>query len=175
MLEVVEISFFPLPITEEGRALKETPAAEVKAPTRGASGNLSVPSGVARTSRPESPSPFPSPLPLLSPQDLLESQQQAESPPASIDWQAELGTAAGAMDERARAERERRSFSHPPPHASLTPKHVKPSCPFERCEPGWGAGPSVFDSTATKKGRVEQTVDGEVIRWTSNNCYQILI
>jgi hypothetical protein len=52
---------------------------------------------------------------------------------------------------------------------------VKPACPYEQCEPGWGAGFSVFESQPSKKGRIEKTADGEVIRWTGNQCYQILV
>ncbi len=53
------------------------------------------------------------------------------------------------------------------------PDRKVPQCPFEACEPGWGAGPSVFESN--KAGRIEKTDDGETIRWTSNQCYQILV
>jgi hypothetical protein len=78
------------------------------------------------------------------------------------------------LEQRESTERERRSFAAPK-QSSLTPRHVKPACPFEECEPGWGSGFSVFESQASKKGRIEKTPDGEVIRWSNNYCYQILV
>jgi len=98
----------------------------------------------------------------------------ADTPKAPIDWYAEAHSTAGALDQRDRANRERRSLDRPNGSALVGPPR-KPPCPFEKCEPGWGNAPSVFDSTATKAGRIEKTFDGEVIRWISNRCYQILV
>lgn len=38
-----------------------------------------------------------------------------------------------------------------------------------------GARVTVFKDYGTKKGRIEKAGDGEVIRWTSDHCYQILV
>jgi hypothetical protein len=93
---------------------------------------------------------------------------------APVDWYAEARSSADALEQRERANRERRALDGPNGAALVAPR-AKPPCPFEQCEPGWGHAPSVFDSTATQAGRIEKTFDGEVIRWISNYCYQILI
>jgi hypothetical protein len=98
----------------------------------------------------------------------------SDTPKGPIDWYAEARSTADALEQRDRADRERRPLDRPNGSALVGPSR-KPPCPFEKCEPGWGNAPSVFDSTATKAGRIEKTFDGEVIRWISNRCYQILV
>jgi hypothetical protein len=102
-------------------------------------------------------------------ESLLITPAQRDSS-APVDWYAEARASAEAERERERKEGEQRSFGIP---NGLSGPRKKPPCPFEQCEPGWGAGFSVFERS--KRGRIEKIADGEVIRWISNNCYQILV
>jgi hypothetical protein len=97
------------------------------------------------------------------------------APGATVDWFAEARSTAGALDDKARRERERRSLDGRSGPGLSGDRHGKPACPFEKCEGNWGEGFSVFKDYGTKKGRIEKAGDGEVIRWTSERCYQILI
>lgn len=155
LAEVVQITLVPLPISFEERKREVRPA---------------VKSIVMRKVqvRPAAPAP--------QPQTSTELQQDAPrlpEPTPSIDWYAEASEAANEQQQRARAEAQRRSFARPD-GTPMRPAREKP-CPFEQCEPGWGRGFSIFEQDHTKAGRIEKTADGEVIRWKSNNCYQILI
>jgi hypothetical protein len=148
--EVRHVVYIPLPILPERQQEPPKPAAS---PTTSA--------------EPAVRAPTEAPRPLSE-----EDEPAPAEPQAPIDWFAEAGKAAESFDQRQRTERERKSFSGPR-QVMPGPRHVKPPCPFEQCEPGWGAPPSVFERS--KRGRIEKTLDGEVIRWTSNHCYQILI
>jgi hypothetical protein len=110
-------------------------------------------------------------LSLVPPSQAEVTPLVPEEPAAPVDWHAEAQKSAEAYEHRERAKREQRSFDFP--QAGMKAPRSKPKCPFEQCEPGWGAAPSVFPSS--KRGRIEKTADGEVIHWTSNNCYQILV
>jgi len=160
--EVVEVFLTLIPVTTE-----EQPSQPVRKPELPSS--KSAPPRVASAA----PSVPANPEPAAIQQPPADGSSTA--PVAPIDWYAEAQATASALDERNRAARERRPLDRPAGTALAPDRHGKPPCPFEKCEPGWGAPPSVFDSTATKAGRIEKTFDGEVIRWTSNRCYQILV
>jgi hypothetical protein len=102
-------------------------------------------------------------------------------PAAPVDWYAEARKSVDALEQRENIERERRSLAGPKQHPSGD-RHLRPACPFEKCEPNWGVDLGIFESQDTKRGRIERipddtqkTPDGEVIRWISNHCYQILV
>jgi hypothetical protein len=158
LTEVVEVSLMLVPITESAPVMP-IPQPREPARRRVASAAPSVPAN-------------PEPSAIQHEEPVPES---STAPVAPIDWYAEAQATASAVEQRARADRERRALDRPGGSALAPDRHGKPPCPFEKCEPGWGSAPSVFDSTATKKGRIEKTLDGEVIRWTSNRCYQILV
>lgn len=171
IIDVMLLSSLPITPEEQRAEPLRAPLPEQKdlvLERRRASG---TPAAAAST-RAEAPSAVP-----VSPRDSErnETSTQANAPAAPIDWYAQAHATADALDQRDRANRERRPLDGPAGSALAGPRHVKPPCPFEKCEPGWGAAPSVFDSTATKAGRIEKTFDGEVIRWISNRCYQILV
>ena len=86
-----------------------------------------------------------------------EAGSEAPSPRAPIDWYAEARTSADAMNERDRVERERHSFAD---HKFPAPADPKAS-PF-------------FEPDDLKKDLIEKK-DGEVVRWVSDRCYQILV
>jgi hypothetical protein len=155
--EVVEVSLMLVPITESEPA--------VPVPQTRESPKRRVTSAAPSVPVKSEPSPI---------QDERASEPST-APLAPIDWYAEAQTTASALEKRDRADRERRPLDRRGGTALAPDRHGKPPCPFEKCEPGWGAAPSVFDSTATKAGRIEKTSDGEVIRWISNRCYQILV
>jgi hypothetical protein len=159
--EVVEVTFFPLPITPDETMREPTPAPEPKA------------SPVRASARPRAKSPpqdeaAPTPLPTTP-------AAPPETPAAPIDWYAETRRSADALAQRDRSARERRSLAGPTQPSLAGPRHAKPPCPFEKCEPNWRAGSSIFESENTKAGRIEKAADGEVIRWISNRCFQILV
>jgi hypothetical protein len=121
--------------------------------------------------------------------DTVAAHAGALSEPASpIDWHAEIETSARALEQRGRVESGRRSLAGPKqPALSASPK--APACPFERCEPGWGAHLGIFKSQRSKAGRIEQIPDdmptnlhgssktkgSQVVRWLNNWCYVILV
>jgi hypothetical protein len=166
--EVVEVFLTLIPITTEEQPRQqerspELPATKTRKALRRevASATPSVPTNAQRQQAQEEPAP--------------RETESSTAPVAPIDWYAEAQATASALEQRDRANRERRPLDRPSGSALAPDRHGKPPCPFEKCEPGWGAPPSVFDSTATKAGRIEKTADGEVIRWISNRCYQILV
>lgn len=162
--EVVEVVFVSLPITPPDEPLDE-PSPPLPPPTTGRTQKDTRPSQLPSTFS-DTPVPIepitPSPEPITLPPDSI----------PQIDWHAELATSARNTDERARLERERRTLSGLAQEPMKLPAR-KRTCPFEQCEPGWDAPPSIFPHTKT--GRVEKSAQGEVIRWISDNCYQILI
>ena len=157
--EVLEITFFPLPITLDDRP-KPAPVSVTPQPEPG----LRRDAPIERT--PVTPAPE-----IAAPSE----PDEPDEPAPSIDWNAQIQASAAALQKRADTEREQYSFTSPRAPAAMSPKHVKPPCPFEKCEPTWGADFSVFGDQSAKKGRIEKTPDGELIRWTSESCYQILI
>jgi hypothetical protein len=166
-LEVVEVFLSALPITPEEQPSERQPTPVVPPSNTREPARRRIASA---TSAPESAAP--------SAQSATEEQPAPESssaPSAPVDWYGEAQTTASAIEQRDRATRERRALDKPAGSALEGPRHAKPPCPFEKCEPGWGAAPSVFDSTASKAGRTEKAPNGEVIRWISNRCYQILV
>jgi hypothetical protein len=176
--EVLDITLFALPITPEDRPREQArvPEPPISRATEVRPQNVSA----ARASSSARPHVEPSlGEPSRSETEVPESEVAAgagfpSEPAAPVHWYAEARTSADALEQRERIERERRSLAGPK-QSPLSPRHVKPACPFEKCEPNWGADSSIFESQSTKKGRIEKTPDGEVIRWTSNRCYQILV
>lgn len=158
---VVEITFFPLPITPEVEQTRPPPAVEELPRSRPAKAPITSRKSDAR---PRTETPVSSAPITLAP----------EEPIAPIDWNAQIQASAEALQKRAALERERNSFTGPRKPDSMTLRRVKPPCPFEKCEPTWGADFSVFESRTAKAGRVEKNFEGELIRWTSEHCYQIL-
>ena len=159
--EVVEITFLPLPITPE----ETKPITQPK----------------VSSTRPSAPSRM-KPQPQNAPRSETQIQESEVAPDTSptapaapIDWYAEARTSADALEQRDRIAHGRRSLDGPTQPPLAGPRHVKPACPFEKCEPNWGTGFSIFQSQATKAGRIEKAPDGEVIRWTSDRCFQILV
>jgi hypothetical protein len=109
-------------------------------------------------------------------------------PAAPVDWYAEARASADALEQGESIERERRSLAGPKQHPSSA-RHLTPACPFEKCEPNWGADFDIFESQHTKRGRIEKipddiqrtpdgtqkTPEGEVILWINNWCYETLV
>jgi hypothetical protein len=124
-----------------------------------------------------------------TPGDMVAAHAGAASEPAPpVDWHAEIETSAHALEERGSIESGRRSLAGPKQQAlSASPKTA--ACPFERCEPGWGANLGIFESQHSKAGRIENmpgnmpmTSDGslditgsDVVLWINNWCYSVLV
>jgi hypothetical protein len=158
--DVREVVFLPLPITPDEDREEAMRASELPV--------LPVPVDVS-SSVPEPPPGEPQ----LEEDTAAPGSNLPREPAPSVDWFDEARRSAETLEQRRRAARERRSFSGPREGEGMPGLRKKPACPFEQCEPGWGAGPSVFEHS--KRGRIEKTPDGEVIRWTSNHCYQVLV
>lgn len=159
--ESAEIAWIPLSITDAPRQ-EDAPVSEpvLPEPVVPRATPLSVP-----VSPPGKRNETPKPV----------DESSSTTPSAPIDWFAEARSTANALDDKARRARERRSLDGPSSPGLAGDRHGKPPCPFEKCEGNWGEGFSVFKDHGTKKGRIEKTGDGEVIRWTSEHCYQTLI
>jgi hypothetical protein len=158
--ESVEVAWIPLAITD--------------APTRedATLSTLTIPEPVTPRARPLSVS-----LPRSEPQEDIPSASPISPavPRTDVDWFAEARSTAQALDDKARRERARRRLDGPSAPGLTADRHGRPACPFEKCEDGWGEGFSVFKDYESRKGRIEKVGDGEVIRWTSDRCYQILV
>jgi len=76
-----------------------------------------------------------------------------------LDWYDAAAAASRSITEREHDLSERRSFSGPKTDATKPPKK-----PY-----------TIFEPKSVKAGRIENTDEGEVIRWTSDHCYQILV
>jgi hypothetical protein len=189
--EVVDITLFPLPISPEDR-LREpvraqkaliSPASEI-APRRAADARGSPTEQHAKSSLRES---------ARSENDTLDDTVAAHTGAASeaappIDWYAEIEKSARTLEERERIERGRRSLAGPNQPA-LSASRQAPACPYERCEPGWGANSGIFESQHSKAGRIEKkpsdlpmTFDGsvntngdETILWINDWCYSVIV
>jgi hypothetical protein len=179
--EVVEVVFFPLPIMSEGSAHQPLAADEPKLARASASTRSR---GKPRPQEPpRNEAASDASAPDISAADVPASDTfvpgtsgaASSAPAARIDWYAEARASAGVLEQRDRNARDRRSLAGPAQPPMAGPRHGKPACPFEKCEPTYGTGFSIFESQNTKAGRIEKTPDGEVIRWTSNRCFQILI
>ena len=188
--DVVDISLFALPITPEDRLREPVPIQ--KPPISRASGTAPRRAAVARESaieqhaEPSLVKASPSKNDALS--DTAAARVGAASEPAPpIDWYAEIEKSAHALDQRYSIESNRRSLAGPR-HGALSASSVTPACPFERCEPGWGANAGIFESQHSKAGRIEKiagdrpiTSDGslditgdDVVLWVNNWCYSVL-
>lgn len=161
--ELVQITFFPLPITPEERPsprqTAESPVAPRENSRRPRKDTLTQPAPITLNAEP-----------IAAPEAIV-----PDVPAAPIDWTAELQASSEALQKRADTAGERRSFTAPSAPSSMVPRYVKPPCPFEQCEPTWGADFSVFADQGAKKGRIEKNTEGETIRWINEYCYQILI
>jgi hypothetical protein len=110
----------------------------------------------------------------------------ASEPVPPIDWHAEIEKSAHALEQHDNISRH--ALAGPKqPALSAVPR--KPACPYERCEPGWGDNPGIFDpSLHSKAGRIEtipangtpspngsqNKAGSESILWINNWCYSIL-
>ena len=174
--DVVDITLFALPIIPEDR-LRELVHVQKPLLSR-APGSAPRRAAVARESATEQ----------HMESSLAAHAGAASEPPPPIDWRAEIETSVHALEQHDRIESGRRSLAGPTQHAlSASPR--TPACPFERCEPGWGANLGVFESQHSKAGRIETlpsnrpiTSDGaldvtgnQVIQWINNWCYNVLI
>jgi hypothetical protein len=189
--DVVDITFFALPINSEDRPRE--PVHVQKPPISRASEIAPRRVAVARKSATEQhvePSLGES---SRSENNTLgdtagEHAGAASEPAPPIDWHAEIETSARALEQRDSIESGRRSLAGPKQQAlSASPK--TPACPFERCEPGWGVNLGIFESQHSKAGRIEKipsdmpmTSDGslnitgdEMILWINNWCYSVLV
>jgi hypothetical protein len=167
--EIVEVLLLPLPIT----LVSTVPDTSSNTTEQQRATNARRARREPPTARASSPSTIvDTPGAAISNVPPNESPNAAESPIPQIDWHAELTTAARSAEQRARIDSERRTLSG----LAQTPMKLpakKLTCPFERCEPGWDSPPGIFPHS--KAGRVEKSSDGEVIRWTSERCYQTLV
>jgi len=189
--DVVDITLFALPITPEDRPRE--PLHVQKPPISRASETAPRRAAVARESVAEQhvePSLVESSRSENNTLDDAASVQAgaASEPAPPIDWYAEIETSARALEQRARIERGRRSLAGPNQQA-LSASSKTPACPFERCEPGWGANLGIFESQHSKAGRIEQTpnnmpmtYDGrlditgsDLVQWINNWCYSVLV
>ena len=167
--DVVDITLFALPITPEDRP--RVPVHVQKPPISRVSGTAPRRAAVARESA-----------------TAAAHAGAASEPAPPIDWHAEIETSARALEQRDSIESGRRSLGGPNQQAlSASPK--TPACPFERCEPGWGANLGIFESQRSKAGRIEKvpsnmpiTSDGslditgsDVVLWINNWCYSVLV
>ena len=189
--DVVGITLFALPITPEDPPRE--PVRVQKPPISRASAATPRRAAIARESATEKhvePSPGEA---SRSENDTLGDTVAAHvgaagEPAAPIDWHAEIETSAHALEQHDRIESGRRSLAGPKEQAlSASPK--TPVCPFEKCEPGWGANLGVFESQHSKAGRIEKipsnnpiTSNGslditgsELVLWINNRCYSVLV
>ena len=189
--DVVDITLFALPITPEDRPRE--PVHVQKPPISRASETVPRRAAVTRESATEQhvePSLGES---SRSENNTLDDVGAAHAgaagePAPPIDWHAEVETSARALEQHDSIESGRRSLAGPKQQAlSASPK--TPACPFERCEPGWGANLGVFESQRSKAGRIEKipsnkpiTSDGslditgsELVQWINNWCYSVLV
>jgi hypothetical protein len=189
--DVVDITLFALPITPEDRPREpvhvQKPSisrASGAAPRRAAVARESVTEQHAESSLGESSRSENDTL-----GDTAAAHVGAASEPAPpIDWHAEIETSAHALERHDSIESGRRSLAGPKQQAlSASPK--TPACPFERCEPGWGADLGILESQRSKAGRIEKvpsnmpiTSDGslditgsDVVLWINNWCYSVLV
>jgi hypothetical protein len=168
--DVVEITFFPLPITpEDERDERKLEPAQVSVRRR-ANDRTRRDTPGARVAPPVSGPTSPTESFESAPQESV-----VDVPNAPVDWNAQIEAGAAAAQKRADVARQQYSFTSPKAPGSMTPKYVKPPCPFIECEPTWGSGFSVFESQSSKKGRVEKNTTGETIRWINDRCYQYLV
>ena len=189
--DVVDITLFALPITPEDRPRE--PVHAQKPPISRASETAPRRSAAARESATEQhvepPLGESSRSESNTLDDMVAAHAGAASEPAPpIDWHAEIETSARALEQHDSIERGRRSLAGPKQQElSATPK--TPACPFERCEPGWGANLGIFESQHSKAGRIETTPsnmpitsDGrlditgrDLVLWINNWCYSVLV
>jgi hypothetical protein len=189
--DVVDITLFALPITPEDRPRE--PVHVQKPPISRASGTAPGRAAVARESATEQHVEPSLGEDSRSENDTLGDTVAAHVGAASepvppIDWYAEIETSAHTLEQHDSIESGRRSLAGPTQHAlSASPK--TPACPFERCEPGWGANLGVFESQHSKAGRIEKvpgntpmTIDGslditgsDTVLWINNWCYSVLV
>ena len=189
--DVVDITLFALPISPED--WPREPVHAQKPPISRASETVPRRAAVARKSATEQHAE-----PSLGESarsenntfgDTAAAHAGAASEPAPpIDWHAEIETSGHALEQHDSIESGRRSLAGPKRQAlSASPK--TPACPFERCEPGWGANSGVFESQHSKAGRIEKipidmpmTSDGslditgtDLVLWINNWCYSVLV
>jgi hypothetical protein len=189
--DVVDITLFALPINPEDRPREPVPVQ--KPPISRASETAPRRAAVARESATEQHVEPSLREPSRSENDTVGDTVAAPAgaaiePAPPIDWHAEIETSAHALEQRDSLESGRRSLAGPKQQAlSASPK--TPACPFERCEPGWGANSGIFESQHSKAGRIEKipsnltmTSDGslditgdEMILWINNWCYSVLV
>jgi hypothetical protein len=183
--EVPDITLIALPITSEDRPRE---AARITAPPISRAAEIRPRSAsVARASATAAPhverslAEHPRSETEVAGNKIAAGAGSPGEPAAPVDWYAEARKSVDALEQRQSIERERRSLDGPKQRPSGD-RHLKPACPFERCEPNWGVDLGIFESQHTKRGRVEKipddtqkTPDGEVIRWINNHCYQILV
>jgi hypothetical protein len=189
--DVVDITLFALPITPEDRPRE--PVHAQKPPISRASETAPRRAAVARESATEQHVEPPLGESSRSENNTLGDTAAAHAGAASepappIDWHAEIETSAHALEQHDSIERGRRSLAGPKQQGlSASPK--TPACPFERCEPGWGANLGIFESQHSKAGRIETTPsnmpitsDGrlditgsDLVLWINNWCYSVLV
>jgi hypothetical protein len=189
--DVVNITLFALPINPEDRPRESVHAQ--KQPISRASETAPRRAAFARESATEQHVEPSLGEPSRSENNTLGDSDEAHAGAASepappIDWHAEIETSAHALEQQGSIESGRHSLAGPKQQAlSASPK--TPACPFERCEPGWGANLGVFESQHSKAGRIEKIAgnlpissDGslditgsDVVLWINNWCYSVLV
>ena len=190
--DVVDITFFALPISPEDRSRE--PVHVQKPPISRASQTTRRRTAVARepaTEQHRDPSlGEPSRGESDTPVDTVAAHAGVASEPVPpIDWHAEIETSARAVQLHDSIESGRRSLAGRKQPA-LSAGLQKPACPYEKCEPGWGEDLGIFKpSLHSKAGRIEKipndlplTSDGslnitgaETIQWINNSCYDIVV
>ena len=187
--DVVDTTLFALPISPEDRP--QEPAHVQRPPISRASETAPRRAAVARgpaTEQHAGPSLGESSRSENGiPGDTAATHAGAASEPVSpIDWHAEIEECS-----RTRAARQYRPTRARRPETACAERcPPKPACPYERCEPGWGESPGIFDpSLHSKAGRIEtipanvptspngsqNTAGSESVLWINNWCYNILI
>ena len=190
--DVVDITFFALPITPEDRSRE--PVQVQKSAISRASETTRRRAAVAREPATEqhmdSSLGEPSRSESDTPADRVAAHAGAASEPVPpIDWHAEIETSARAVELHDNIESGRRSLAGSK-QLALSAGPQKPACPYEKCEPGWGENLGIFKpSLHSKAGRIEKipndmplTSDGslnitgtETIQWINNWCYDIVV
>jgi hypothetical protein len=177
--KVVDVTLFALPISGDERP--QEPARLQKLPVSLKTRRAAVARESATDQHVEPP---------RSEHDILNdtAAAPAREPAPPIDWHAEVETSVHALEERDRIESGRRSLAGPN-YQALSASPQAPTCPFERCEPGWGANPGVFASPHSKAGRIEKIpgnspitsagsldmTGDETILWINNWCYSVVV
>lgn len=185
--EVVQITFFTLPITLADRPREL--AHEEKQPISRTAEHVPRDASAARAPATASPH-VEARFGESSRTEPLDNKVEARAgmPAALVDWRAEVTASAEALAQRDSIESQRRSLAGPKQGPSSVSRPT-PACPYEECEPDWKPDVGMFESQHSRRGRIQKipdtmqnppgspqnTPEGEVIRWINSWCYFTLV